>query len=37
MVRILLAALCLVVFAANVQAGGLDDLKAANTAALFPG
>jgi tetratricopeptide repeat protein len=33
MVRILLAALCLVVFAANVQAGGLDDLKAANTAA----
>ncbi len=33
MVRILLAALCLAVFAANVQAGGLDDLKAANTAA----
>ena len=33
MIRILLAALCLVLFAANVQAGGLDDLKAANTAA----
>ena len=33
MIRVLLAAVCLVLFAANVRAGGLDDLKAANTAA----
>jgi tetratricopeptide (TPR) repeat protein len=33
MVRALLAAVCLVLFAATLQAGGLDDLKAANAAA----
>jgi tetratricopeptide (TPR) repeat protein len=33
MIRVLLAAACLVLFAANVQAGGLDDLKAGNEAA----
>ncbi len=33
MLRVFLAAACLVLFAATVQAGGLDDLKAANTAA----
>lgn len=33
MIRVLLAAVCLTLFAANLQAGGLDDLKAANAAA----
>src|SRR5664279_6658635 len=33
MIRVLLAAACLVLFAATLQAGGLDDLKAANAAA----
>jgi lipoprotein NlpI len=33
MIRVLLAAVCLVLFAATLQAGGLDDLKAANAAA----
>jgi hypothetical protein len=33
MIRVLLAATCLVFTAATLQAGGLDDLKAANTAA----
>ena len=33
MIRVLLAAACLMLFAANLQAGGLDDLKAANAAA----
>jgi len=33
MIRILLAAVCLLLFAATLQAGGLDDLKAANAAA----
>ncbi|HEY1472710.1 MAG TPA: tetratricopeptide repeat protein [Pseudolabrys sp.] len=33
MIRVLLAAAGLVFFAANLQAGGLDDLKAATTAA----
>lgn len=33
MIRVLLAAVCLVLFAAPLQAGGLDDLKAANAAA----
>jgi len=32
MVRVLMAALCVVFFAAPLQAGGLDDLKAANAA-----
>lgn len=32
MIRVLLAAVCLTLFAANLQAGGLDDLKAANAA-----
>jgi tetratricopeptide (TPR) repeat protein len=32
MIRVLLAVACLVLFAAPLQAGGLDDLKAANTA-----
>ena len=32
MIRVLLAAACLVLFAANLQAGGLDDLKAADAA-----
>jgi tetratricopeptide (TPR) repeat protein len=33
MFKVLLAAACLVLFAATAQAGGLDDLKAANAAA----
>ena len=33
MIRVLLAAVCLVLFAATLQAAGLDDLKAANAAA----
>jgi tetratricopeptide (TPR) repeat protein len=33
MIRVLLAAVCLVLFAATLRAGGLDDLKAANAAA----
>jgi tetratricopeptide (TPR) repeat protein len=33
MIRVLLAAVCLLLFAATLQAGGLDDLKAANAAA----
>jgi tetratricopeptide (TPR) repeat protein len=33
MIKVLLAAVCLVLFAAPLQAGGLDDLKAANAAA----
>jgi lipoprotein NlpI len=33
MIRVLLAALCFILFTANLQAGGLDDLKAANAAA----
>jgi tetratricopeptide (TPR) repeat protein len=33
MLRVLLAAVCLTLFAATLQAGGLDDLKAANEAA----
>jgi tetratricopeptide (TPR) repeat protein len=33
MIRVLLAAVCLVLFAVSLQAGGLDDLKAANAAA----
>ena len=33
MIRVLLAAACLVLLAAPLQAGGLDDLKAANAAA----
>jgi hypothetical protein len=33
MIRVLLAAVCLVLFAVTLQAGGLDDLKAANAAA----
>ena len=33
MIRVLLAAVCLVLFAETLQAGGLDDLKAANAAA----
>jgi tetratricopeptide (TPR) repeat protein len=33
MIRVLLAAVCLVLFAATLHAGGLDDLKAANAAA----
>jgi tetratricopeptide (TPR) repeat protein len=33
MIRVLLAAVCLVLFAATLQAGSLDDLKAANAAA----
>ena len=33
MFRVLLAAACLVLFAATAQAGGPDDLKAANAAA----
>ena len=33
MIRVFLAAVCVVLFAASLQAGGLDDLKAANTAA----
>ena len=33
MIKVLLAAACLVLFAAIAQAGGLDDLKAANAAA----
>ena len=33
MLRVFLAAACLMLFAATVQAGGLDDLKAANAAA----
>lgn len=32
MIRVLLASACLVLFAATVQAGGRDDLKAANAA-----
>jgi tetratricopeptide (TPR) repeat protein len=32
MIRVLLAAVCLVLFAANLQASGLDDLKAADAA-----
>ena len=32
MIRVLLAAACLALFAATAQAGGLDDLKAANAA-----
>lgn len=32
MIRVLLAVACLVLFAAPLQAGGLDDLKAANAA-----
>jgi tetratricopeptide (TPR) repeat protein len=32
MIRVLLAAVCLVLFAATLQAGSLDDLKAANAA-----
>jgi len=33
MIRVLLAAVCLLLLAAPLQAGGLDDLKAANAAA----
>jgi lipoprotein NlpI len=33
MIRVLLAAVCLLLFVATLQAGGLDDLKAANAAA----
>ncbi|HSP50235.1 MAG TPA: hypothetical protein VLN61_08625 [Pseudolabrys sp.] len=33
MIRVLVAAVCLVLFAAPLQAGSLDDLKAANAAA----
>ena len=33
MFKVLLAAACLVLFAATAQTGGLDDLKAANAAA----
>lgn len=33
MIRVLLAAVCAVLFAATLQAGSLDDLKAANAAA----
>jgi tetratricopeptide (TPR) repeat protein len=33
MMRVLLAAVCLLLFAETLQAGGLDDLKAANAAA----